>query len=201
MDYASLQTSIAAWLNRDDLSSYIPESITLAEAEFQRTIRAREMLRNADTTTSVVSVQLPSDFLELRHITLTSENQPLYYATLAELDDIRRNVQVAAQPTHVAVYNTKLELAPVPDKQYTLEIVYYQKIPELSSNTSTNWLIAAYPDVYLYGCLTKAAPFIGEDERTNVWRQEYTNAVNQLNIISERTELRGARKSLAYKYL
>ncbi len=200
-NYTSLQTSISSWLNRDDLSSYLPEFVTLAEAEFNRAIRAREMLRNADTQTSVVSVALPSDFLELKHISLTNKNQPIYYATLAELDDIRRNKATTGQPTHAAIYNNKLELAPVPDTTYTLEIVYYQQIPALSSSNATNWLLTTYPDIYLYGALTKAAPFIGEDERVEVWRNEYQAGIAQLNAISERTELKGARKSLSYKHL
>lgn len=201
MDYASLQTNVADFLNREDISSIVPTFIELTEAELNRTIRVREMLRNAYTTTSTESVALPSDFLELRHVVLSDQNTPLQKASFAELDIIRKNVRVAAEPTHVAVYKNKLELSPIPDKSYTLEIVYYQAIPALSSNTSTNWLIADHPDIYLYGALSKAAPYIGEDERVNVWRGEYQNAVNQLNITSIRTEDRGLRKSLAYRAL
>ena len=201
MDYASLQTNVADFLNREDISSIVPTFIELTEAELNRTIRVREMLRNAYTTTSTESVALPSDFLELRHVVLSDQNKPLHKASFAELDIIRKNVRVAAEPTHVAVYKNKLELSPIPDKSYTLEIVYYQAIPALSSNTSTNWLIADHPDIYLYGALSKAAPYIGEDERVNVWRGEYQNAVNQLNITSIRTEDRGLRKSLAYRAL
>ena len=197
MDYASLQTSIANWLNRDDLTTKIPEFITMAEAEFNRVIRARQMLRNAQTSTSVVSVQLPTDFLELRHVALTTENKPLRHATLAELDDIRRNTGLPGEPTHVAVYNTKLELAPVPDGTYTLEIVYYQTIPALSTSNTSNWLTAEYPDIYLYGALTKGAPYVGEDPTP--WREEYQNAVQQLNAVSERAERKGRRKSLAFQ--
>jgi len=40
--YAELQTSIATWLVRDDLTAIIPDFITLAESKFKRDIRVRE---------------------------------------------------------------------------------------------------------------------------------------------------------------
>jgi hypothetical protein len=37
--YAELKTSIADFLNRDDLTSAIPDFITLAEADMQRRVK------------------------------------------------------------------------------------------------------------------------------------------------------------------
>ena len=41
--YGTLQTAVANWLDRDDLSARIPEFISLAEAIFNRTLRIRAM--------------------------------------------------------------------------------------------------------------------------------------------------------------
>ena len=37
--YAELKSSIANWLNRDDLTSVIPDFISLAEAQIARDVR------------------------------------------------------------------------------------------------------------------------------------------------------------------
>ena len=37
--YAELKTAIANWLNREDLTSVIPDFISLAEADFNRKLR------------------------------------------------------------------------------------------------------------------------------------------------------------------
>lgn len=199
MDYSSLQTSIANWLNRDDITSVIPDFISLTESELQRMLRVRQMLRNADTTTDQEAILLPSDFLELRHITLTDQNYPLALASLAEIDLIRKNMGRTAQPTHVAVFKSKFELAPSPEKEYKLEIVYYQQIPALSSETTTNWLLSEYPDIYLFGALSKASAFIGEDERTGIWKNDFLSAVNQLQEADRMALQKGMRKSLAFR--
>ena len=41
--YGTLQTAVANWLDRDDLSARIPEFIALSEAIFNRTLRIRAM--------------------------------------------------------------------------------------------------------------------------------------------------------------
>jgi len=201
MNYSDLQSSVANWLNRDDLTSVIPDFIMLAESEIQRILRIRQMLRNAETATDQEAVLLPSDFLELRHVTLQNQNTPLKLASLAEIDLIRKNTGRAGEPTHVAVFNNKFELAPVPDQSYELEIVYFQLIPALSTTNTSNWLLAAYPDIYLFGALSKAAPFIGEDERISVWKQEFLGGIQQLNQADERALQKGMRKSLAFRAL
>ena len=46
-NYTQLQSSIASWLLRDDLTAVIPDFITLAEAQFNREIRNRKMIKRA----------------------------------------------------------------------------------------------------------------------------------------------------------
>ena len=41
--YSELQTAVANWLTRADLTSRIPEAIAMAEAEFNDTLRHRNM--------------------------------------------------------------------------------------------------------------------------------------------------------------
>jgi len=42
-NYSELNTAVANWLNRDDLTDRIPEFIVLAEARFNRVLRIRAM--------------------------------------------------------------------------------------------------------------------------------------------------------------
>ena len=48
--YATLQTAVANWLDRSDLTDRIPEFIALAEARMNRNLRLALML-NVDQTT------------------------------------------------------------------------------------------------------------------------------------------------------
>lgn len=75
--YAELQTAIADFLNRDDLTATIPTFIDLAEANFQRDVD--HWRRETSTTTSVNSrySALPSDFSSLVRLSLQGDHDAL----------------------------------------------------------------------------------------------------------------------------
>jgi hypothetical protein len=98
-----------------------------------------------------------------------------------QLDDYRYSTDnVTDQPLYFAIMGSEMELAPTPNQNYTLEMVYRKKIPALASN-STNWLLTLAPDIYLYGMLLESAPYIKEDARIAVWATGFSSAIDQLN--------------------
>jgi hypothetical protein len=53
------------------------------------------------------------------------------------------------------------------------------EIPALSTSTTTNFLLEAAPDVYLYGTLVAAVPFLRGDERVQAFEQLFQNAMDE----------------------
>ena len=62
-----------------------------------------------------------------------------------------------------------------------MSLRYLQKVPTLSSTVTTSWLLTDNPDIYLYGSLIHAAPYLVEDNRLAVWAQLYGAAVQRVN--------------------
>lgn len=62
--YATLQSEIASWLNRDDLSSIIPTFIQFVESDVNSRLRHQKMVIRAQATSNQEYVQLPGDWLE-----------------------------------------------------------------------------------------------------------------------------------------
>lgn len=60
--YTELKTSIADWLNRTDLTSTIPDFISLAEAQIERQLRTRQMLTRTTLTIDAEFESTPTDF-------------------------------------------------------------------------------------------------------------------------------------------
>jgi hypothetical protein len=182
-NYAELQASVASWLNRGDLTTSIPDFITLAEAQLSTDLKTRAM--EAKVTLSTVAgtktVALPTDMLEMRRLQVVGTyNQPLSYRAPDELSiDFASNM--SAQPIVFTVVGGNLELAPIPDAVYSLELTYQQRIPALTSVNTTNWLLTSWPNAYLYGSLLAATPFIMNDARIGVWAQLYSKAIESIN--------------------
>ena len=62
--YSELKTAVADWLNRSDLTTAIPNFISLAEAQMTRQIRHRKMVTRATATMDTPYFAVPSDWKE-----------------------------------------------------------------------------------------------------------------------------------------
>lgn len=188
--YSQLQTSIANWLDRDDMASVIPDFIALAEKQMEREVRHYKMVERSSGELDSQYSAVPADWLETIRFSISSgDTFKLEMTTLNDLMTRRQNTRnTSGRPQFYAHVGETFELFPTPDATYTMELVYYQEIPKLSASQTTNWLLGDAPDAYLYGALLQAAPYLGEDERVAVWAQLYAGAIASLNAASDRTK-------------
>jgi hypothetical protein len=63
-NFTELKSSIADFLNRDDLTSTIPSFIALAEADLNRQLRHWRMEKRATANLDTQYTAFPDDFLE-----------------------------------------------------------------------------------------------------------------------------------------
>lgn len=185
-NYATLQSTIADYLNRADLTSQIQTFIQFAEADLNTRLRDRQMIVRAEATSDEEYVQLPSDWLEALNLQLVGGMSPLRYITLDE-SDIVNSTRALTSPTFYSLMNGAIELVPPPASNVDIEMVYYGKIPSLSDAAPSNWLLVKAPDVYLYGALTHAAPFLMDDARIQTFGQIYLARVQSLQDESQKS--------------
>lgn len=192
--YSGLQAAMADWMNRGDLTAQIPTFISLAEADFNRRLRTRQMLYRSTTDLDAHFTQLPTDFLEGRNVQLNTQPlTPLEYVTLEVADDMRSTVHATAgKPRFYTIIGSTIEAIPVPDASYQIELTYYGRIPALSNGSPTNWLLSAAPDLYLYASLSHAAPYLKDDERLPMWVEWGNKLISDLNDESDRAEHSGS---------
>jgi len=187
-NYTTLVSTVADYLNRQDLSAQIPTFIQLAEADLNTRLRCREMIIRATSTNDDEYVKLPLDFLEGINLQIVGGQSPLRYITLDEADIVNARQGYNA-PTFYSLMNGAIELVPPPATGVDVEIemVYYGKITALSEANQTNWLLLKAPDVYLYGALVHAAPFLMDDQRISVFGSFYSQRVEALNDESQKS--------------
>jgi len=185
--YAELQTSVADFLNRDDLTSIIPTFIRLAEARIDRDLRHWRQERRDMLLLDAQYAALPETFLQPIRLQImtgpTGEVAPISTAQMLQLRGDRSDL--AGPPTNYAITAGQIELLPTPDDTYEASIVYYGRIPALSVSNTTNWLLTEAPDTYLYGSLVHAAPYLKDDQRITVWESLFKLSLDTLNSSSE----------------
>ncbi len=186
--YSTLKSTIADWLNRTDLTSAIPTFIQLAEAKFNRTLRTRQMVKRATAPIDSPFFAVPSDFLEAKDFQLnTNPITVLEYVTESAGNNLRASTYISSGlPRCFTIVGGQLEVIPSPDSEYTGELTYYAKIPALSDSNTSNWLLSYAPDLYLYGALLQAAPYLRDDERLGVWSNLYSAAYEDIGVADQR---------------
>lgn len=185
--YSELKASVADWLNRSDLTTTIPDFISLAEAQVERKLRTRQMMSRATATIDTEYGAVPADFLEVKSLKLqTNPVTPLQFETIDSLDNLQGLYPSASKPRYFSIVGGQIRTVPVPDSSYTAELTYYAKLTKLSDSVTTNWLLTAAPDVYLYGALLQAAPYLKDDARITVWATMYTSAMEDLQVADDR---------------
>jgi hypothetical protein len=186
VDYASLQTSLANWLHRADLTAMIPDFIGIAEGTLSADLDARPMdiRTNLTATAGNAYVTLPSDMLEMKRLILVTD--PIYvlrYETPDQLSTDYPSLSIVGKPTVFTVIGSQIQLAATPDTNYTLELTCRQRVPSLTSTNTTNWVITNFPNAYLWAALCAAQPFIQNDARLPLFKQMYSEAIAAINSI------------------
>lgn len=190
---SELVTALTNWLGRSDLAARIPEFIQLAEADIRRNLDDA-VIRAPFALTLSNAVALPADNNGLRSIRYDTNTKqyPLVLTTSAALAGVRQRGSGA--PFYYAVVANTLLLDIVPDTAYNMEIEYFAKNTPLnpSDGNSTNYTLTNSPDIYLFGAMKEAEPYLEHDERNILWSQKYQKAVTDENDARERAEMGAA---------
>ena len=181
--YAELQTSIAEFLNRDDLTAKIPDFIVLAEAQMNAELRHWRMEKRATAEMDTQYTALPQDFIQpVRFIITGSQVSSLSQTDSKTIADLRAaNGNATGRPTEYSIMDGALEAFPTPDTSYTLELLYFKTLDPLNNVNTSNWVLEYYPNAYLYGSLLHSAPYLMEDQRINTWGAFYRKAIDDIN--------------------
>ena len=203
-NFTGLKASIADFLNRDDLTSVIPDFVALAEAQINRDVRHWKMeARSSGQQTNLDEyMQIPPDWVETIRLHLTGSGTTVVNLVSrdAMADKRAANENATGTPSMYTHADGQFQLFPTPSQDTDFELLYYQKIPSLISNAD-NWLLLEAPDVYLYGSLLHSAPYLAEDQRVAVWAQMYSAAVARLNESSEDARFSGSGLTLKVRGL
>ena len=193
--FTALKASIADFLNRDDLTAVIPDFISLAEAQINRDVRhwKMEARSSGQQTGGDEYMQYPADWVETIRLHLTGSGTSVVNPISRDaMADKRASAEdVTGKPIFYTHADGQFQLYPTPSTDTDFELLYYQKVPSLSSNAD-NWLLLDSPDVYLYGALLHSAPYLAEDQRVAIWAQMYSAAVARLNEASESARYSGS---------
>ena len=191
--YAELKSAVESWLDHTLFTARVPDFIALFEATANHRLRVQQQeTQGAALIPSAVngSVLLPADYLAWRHVTWQgTPTVELNYVSPAYLEAAYPTL-AAGIPAAFTIEGMTLRIRPVSTTGIRLD--YFQKIPALTDAAAANWLLAAHPDLYLFGALVEADMFGVNDERAPLWKARRDEIFDEIEKLSNKTRGAGA---------
>ena len=216
MTLAELKTLIQSYVENDETTfvATLDDMILNAEERIFELIQFDYFRKNVtgNLTTANTYLTAPSDFvmsfslaiidtipeyhyLDKKHATFMREynrdtiaesqrGKPLYYA------DFDKELSTGTDN------GSTLIVAPIPDRDYTVELHYLYKPISLTSQTAGTWISKNARNALLYGCLIEASTFMkSEPEMQVLYESRFGQEVQRLKNLAE---ARGRRDEYRY---
>ena len=187
MTYDSLTYYVLQYLERSDQATInaIPTFITLAEFEIAQEIKTLGQLQVSESAMTIGNPVLAKPARWRKTVSMnitdsTGNRTPVLLRKYEYLTNYWPNNTSTSMPLFYS--DTDWDhwyLAPTPDKSYSFEVLYYERIAPLSSTNQTNWLTQNAPTAMLFGTLLQAMPFLKNDQR-QIFQQKYLEAIKSL---------------------
>jgi hypothetical protein len=177
--YAELQTAVANWVHRSDLTTIIPDFIRMGELRIFREVRSRDMETALNGTIASGVLAVPADYLDLKFAYIdAAPTSKLDRASASQIYEQYPLRSPDAKPVMIAREGTNFIFGPYPNSNYTVKGIYYAKPTSVQSTDNT--LFLANPDLYLFAALCEAAPYMKDDPRVALWETKYADIKAQI---------------------
>lgn len=182
LTYDTLIQDIIRYSERDDDSfvEQIPRMIMLAEQEIAAQVKALWELVVVETTLLSEAGTLVKPARWRKTVSMKINGQPVLlrgqdYVAQAQ------NELPDAQPKYYADYDyNHWAFAPIPDTEYQVEIIYYNRVQPLAYDNQENLITREAPQALLFGSLLQAQPYLKSPDKLQIWTQLYNNSMAAL---------------------
>lgn len=189
--YTDLIAHIPALLERQDATTALMEDwIQLAEARVGRELRVDQMLTRATATLNAEFGTVPTDFAAPRSMRLSGGTRRLLqYLTIEQMTDLQTRTDSGETTAYTRVGGEFWFHPPPAADDDGVELIYYAKIPALTSGAPTNWLLTEFPDLYVRGTMIEAALYFEDQELLGVYSQLFSESILAIKAAAKRDAL------------
>jgi hypothetical protein len=196
MTYQELVDAAQAYADRYDLevANNIDVFIIMAESRMNRVLKTRK--QSARVYTPAVDDQeyyaLPPDYAGMRDIQINSDipaadHSVSSFSYLSPEQLNNRRDQPSGGKNYYTIIADQIQIYPKQSVGCVLEIIYFQKVPPLTSDNTENWMSQDYPDIYLSGVVAEIELFVKNYDAAGIWAQRLVMATQELDA-SDNTE-------------
>ena len=199
MNYKEIVVAAQAYTDRydEELTDSMAAFTRVVEAKINNALRTGEQSVRAQIWLMAGEeyYSLPCDFGGFRDVEILHEGQQhgrtLVYLAPEQMNQVsRQNNSDRQGHNYYTVIAGQIQIAPPADNQ-VLEVVYYQRLPELVKDEDTNWLTSKNPDCYIFGLCTEIGAFAKDELSFATYQQRFNGALQDITMEDQITRWSG----------
>jgi hypothetical protein len=177
--YTEIETDVISWLNRVGFTALVAEVETFIQ------LAQRRIYRTADLNAMLVEVAFDSDtptiptgYLRTKSMSTDTGGSTcqIHGAPLKKV----KQAGLLGQPRLYTTIGTDFRFGPTPDQVYSIDLVYYGSLTNVSSTVANNWLSDNIPELILFGACMEACLWLKDDARAGVWEGRFSQTLTDL---------------------
>lgn len=167
-DLLDLRTAVVEAVGKPDIADVFPRLVLLTESAINRDLRTRDMVTSNTLTFASGEAAVPDNFVEAIGL-YDAAGCEYVQQPLQQVKTTGARYWYALSADKIVIYGHNGDLA----------LEYYAAVPTISgSMTATNWLLAKFPEIYLYGVATQAAKYMRDVEAAKTFAGLYGMALS-----------------------
>ena len=206
MNYDEIKDLAISYSDRSDaeVTDRIDNFIKLSEVRMNRKLMTMDMTTRAFVLG--VSDQryytLPSDFNGLRDIEVKATVNNIDVLTYSYCNPEQMNDAPNANGFDGAYYSliaNQIMIYPTIADDMILEIVYYQKVPNLNAVDTENWMSLDCPDAYVFAILVEISSFTKDYEAVKLWIERFNESMKDIENRDQINRWSGTPMQIRYE--
>lgn len=182
MTYDSLVEDVKRYCERNDASfvDQIPRLIMLAEQSIAAEIKTLMQLNVVNTTLTINDPVLQKPVRWRKTVSMKVNGQPILNRSMDYVTQFQSE-SPTGQPLYYGDYDyDHWAVAPIPDDDYTVQMIYYSRIQPLDIENQENLLTREAPQALLFGTLLQTQGYLKNTDKLAVWKGYYDAAIAAL---------------------
>ena len=199
MNYREIVDAAKAYTDRydDELAKSMPAFTRVVEGKINNALRTGDQSVRAQIwlQRGQEYYSLPCDWGGARDVELLHAGQQhgdtLVYLAPEEMNKVsRQNNSDRGRHNYYTIIAGQIQIAPPTDNE-VLEVVYYQRLPELKNDDDTNWLTGKSPDSYIFGLCTEISAFAKDPAAFETYKMRFSESLMDITMEDQITRWSG----------
>lgn len=182
MNYDNLIADVITYMERDDpgFIAQIPSLIGLAESAIAAELKTLLQLTVVETTLAENQVVLQKPARWRKTVSLKVNGAPIVMRSQDYIAQYQSESDPGTPKFYAEYDYNNWAIAPAPDADASIEIIYYSEIQPLDTSNQTNLFTRECPQAMLFGTLLQAQGYLKALDKLPVWKSYYTDSINAL---------------------